>query len=269
MHTLAAAGQNRVTFSDGKLTVMVNRASLLDVITAVSEETGTSIYIFDDASCNEVTVELKDRSFKSALRSILRGVNYAVVYEVGFKNGSVTWIEGTEGKKGNIRKNKFSELRTAGKSGTSSRKKVVSTMQDASRSSFPGGSNTLSEKKQSETGNDAVKTEYIYGSRGSLSANNEINTGETDAVSGSTNASTGNVTDRSESNGFPSWYYEGMSSEEVRIMGKIDLLESQIESGYADRHYDHWVKLRGAGIVRHASELIEEYEERLEKLQNR
>ena len=276
----ASVRDGNIVYSNGKLSIKLNQVTLRDVITSISDKTGTSIFIFDDAAQNKVTVDFKNRSFKSALRSVLRGVNYAVVYEDGFKNGSVTWIEGTGRKNGMagikssgrvaVRSgsgNTKAAARRAVNSGTSSSRSIGTTVKNIS-------STYQTVRPDKSITNTAAGTvvDYRYGGSGSSTsitdstADNQYTSSDSEDDSDILAENTGENAEISEKADMPVWYEEGMSEKELFLRGKIDVLERQIESGYADRQYDHWVKLRGSKIVRHASELIEEYEGMLQKM---
>ena len=83
----AAVQRYSIVLSDGKLSASLKQAPFNDIVTFVSEKAGIQIYIFNDTDKKTLTVEFSDRSLESGLRSILKNVNYAIVYNNGLERG--------------------------------------------------------------------------------------------------------------------------------------------------------------------------------------
>ena len=252
----SAVQQDSIVFSDGKLSVSLRQASFKDVVKKLSEKSGTNIYIFDDTDNSFITTEFSDRPLESGLRSILKGVDYAIVYQSGLKEGNVKWMNDTTGygKKSHVRKiSGRSQISQSMVRSETSQTRRVSNSNDSRR--------TTSHMESTSSKRNLIEEDSSEGSEASGSINNIYNNGSYgEAISSDNKAIT------EESNDIPSWYYEGISDEEAKIRYRIDVLEEQVESGYADKHYESWVKIRGEKIVRHADELVEEYEDRLAEL---
>ena len=262
--TWAAVSPGSIVLTNGKLSVKLRQASFNDVVKIISEKTGTDIYIFDDTDNHFITTEFECRSLEFGLRSIFKEVNYAIVYKNGLKKGDVKWMNdaarnSTHGrlisrqsadinKKKTYSNNKISNYRSSGK--------TVAVSQMESTSSKSG----LTGETDDDSGTEDNSSDNYYSSYGS-SGSSTSSDSETSEEESSQDSSEETYSESDDD--IPSWYYDGISQEEAKLRYRIDVLEGQIESGYADMHYDHWVKVRGPKIVRHAEELIQEYEDKL------
>ncbi|MGD9161720.1 MAG: hypothetical protein PVG39_25140 [Desulfobacteraceae bacterium] len=213
----------------------MRQAPFNEVITSVAEETGIEIYIFDDTDKKTLTVEFSDRSLESGLRSILKGVNHAIVYQDGLEKGEVSWVK-------NIYKKSNRELQGSvlDRSTGLNRRRAVS----INKKSNPRIYNTTKRPTNTET---------------STMANNILsNKSENDTPQ--------NSKSNNNSDNMPSWYYEGMSKAEGKLRYRIDMLKRQIENGTAEREYEKLASIRGKDIVPTPEEQLKIYYNKLEKL---
>ena len=79
-----------VEYNRGLLTLSVENVNLKHVLTAVTEETGISVWYLRDFE-KPITTEFNDLPLQQGLRRILRGMNYAFLYSpsTGKKRGEV------------------------------------------------------------------------------------------------------------------------------------------------------------------------------------
>ena len=284
----AAVKHDSIRFLDGKLSVNVREASFKDVVKKISEESGICIYIFDDAENNLITTEFSGRSIESGLRSILKEVDYAIVYQGGSGKGNVKWMNDAyqnknrsnrstiSGRSWNMTRSKASTRKIS----NSSNSGRTATVSQTGSTSSKGSLTREADDEGLETA-DSSNNIYNYSSYSgsSTSSDSEASQKESNTVSGSENDSDelSDTEDDSpldsdeeaytyESDDRPSWYYEGISQAEGKLRLRIDNLEKKIVSGIAESEYNTWVSIRGKEIVPTPSEQLEDYYNKLDKL---
>jgi hypothetical protein len=88
----AAIGQDGLHYKDEFLSVDIRNTSLTDVLESISKSADIDIYVFDGGN-STITSSFSGRSLQDGLRSILKGVNYAIEYpHQGGKTG-VHWLK--------------------------------------------------------------------------------------------------------------------------------------------------------------------------------
>lgn len=225
---------DELQYKNGMLSIDVREAPLKKILVDISEKAGVEIYVFSETG-GAVTARFTEKTLQAGLSSILKGYNFAVIFSEKGDSCGVRWIKPfnvKNGKTSGSRHNGAPNNGALGRKGVNTSDDVASTDDKEDESITEDGS--LSDD-ESTTDNEGAEEE---------------------------------VADNSddETSDMPSWYYEGISTEEAKLQYRIDVLEEQIESGYADKQYDNWSEIKGEDYIAHASYYLEKYEEQLEEL---
>ncbi|MBN1903778.1 MAG: hypothetical protein JW927_01640 [Deltaproteobacteria bacterium] len=279
----AAKQPEDIEISNGKLSINVHQAPFQEVITKISEKAGVYIYVFDNAKGSYLTAEFSGRPLEAGLRSILKGVNYAIVYQDDHESGNVHWFKSTDNRplsgsnKGHAvmaekrsNSNNHRGLNTpsqavpetgrmqAVSAGANSEGLITQDKRDINYTIAGGARAGALKSVQGDAHSEG--DDFLDEQQGGLENINNNNSSNEDNIAA--------VEEETSSKELPAWYKGNMSKEEARLRYRIQTLENDIDSGYADSQYDRWVEIRGPKYIRHADEVIAEYEERLERLQN-
>jgi type II secretory pathway component GspD/PulD (secretin) len=79
-HAQDSGSTYRIGYDDGRLTISAKKANLKSILTNVADEADILVK-FQHNLRRQITIKLKSVPLKKALRRLLRGVNYAFVYE--------------------------------------------------------------------------------------------------------------------------------------------------------------------------------------------
>ncbi|MBN1625276.1 MAG: hypothetical protein JW944_02025 [Deltaproteobacteria bacterium] len=300
----ASIAQDGVQYKDGLLSVNIRNASLKEFLKIISEKTGVEIYVFG-AKEGSITANFTGKSLEKGLSSILRDCNFAIVFSENKLGSGVHWYEplsmgssghsraagikgasGAPSSSGTKRTAKVSGTESGpvinkgpALSGTDSSKQGIKDGEQEEASEYYLGNNIASGYRNASNGDDGNEDngdkegndEYPYDDNDDESSSDANQTEESiaDYEENEDNAdveSDGEEGSFAEEEDLPSWYYEGMSREETKLRYRIDTLEKQIESGYADRQYDLWSSIKSEDYLTHTSYWLEIYQERLDNL---
>jgi hypothetical protein len=239
-----------------------------------------SIYIFDGSEGKYLTAEFTERPLESGIRSILKGLNYAIVYQEKHRPGNVQWIKNTDKRvlSGTNTVNTVLEVPRLNRNNPTDTNTSSHAVPETGRI-LPGMPGTNSNGVVTQD-NQALNNHFL-----SMSTGNSIvwegdvkyqgedileeQQGALENINNNDNSDEGNiitVEEETSKNGLPSWYKGNMSKEEARLRYRIEKLEKDIESGYADNHYDRWVAIKGTKIIRLPDENLADYKNRLQQL---
>lgn len=80
LHSAVAVGDKPLEYRDGLLNLEARQRPLLDLLKEIARASGIEIILFDPVDPVPTDVGMKDRPLDQALKAILRGYSYAVIY---------------------------------------------------------------------------------------------------------------------------------------------------------------------------------------------
>lgn len=80
--------KHMVNFNENQLSVTADRVPLTDLLEEISDRASIEVFVSEDVQPDSVTVNIANRSLEDALKMILRGYNYAGIYQ---KTDDASW----------------------------------------------------------------------------------------------------------------------------------------------------------------------------------
>jgi hypothetical protein len=260
-------------YENGLMSVKGRRMPLFPLLVKISETTGIEIFVLGQVRERYVSANLVEKPLYDALRSILNGYNYAVLYSGKQPLNGVHVM--TSSRMNKAPRHPFAAIDT------------TSQVQEENRLAKGGdGFEAVFQEK------DEMPTHVA--SVGVPQSEVEIGHGETRQSDGEYNAVIHQTPPPSYQDGNKP-HKEGQQSistsksqvpgeqsisspaepipptikpytRERWLLGMIERLGQRIESGMSDRDYEMWSQIRGERYLQHDSELVAYYKEELQKL---
>ncbi len=89
----AAQEKGSVRFAENRLSVAADKMPLTELLKEISESASINIYVSKDLQPVNVTVNLSDSPLEDALKVILRGYNYAGIYQKNGESWQITAVK--------------------------------------------------------------------------------------------------------------------------------------------------------------------------------
>lgn len=243
------------TARDSLMSLHTENMTIREALINVAEEAGIFVYVFDDKNIlgQSIRFEFVDTRPEDILKSILKGVDYAIIYNdpkigLGYSVSSVDAPAGNTADRNAhriVRKNEQVPVNT--NLNATSTKKHQSNKHDKRRYY-----RTTNDDNRQDKGTTKINRTVYDASDNSIAANqngDKENFGDQD-------------TTKTESRINPVEVVDKISI----IEGKIAYFEDRIESGESDEWYNFWISKRDEKYITHDRERVEKLQNELQKL---
>jgi hypothetical protein len=297
LYGLCAIPKTRVVFTGGLVSIEANGQRLEKILNEIADVLSVKVFLYDDAGNEKVYVSIQDKEPVEALQSVLRNRKYCLLFVDDKTETGVERIYGFEEN----RSYQIAMSNTSGKGLSGAGGNADSRERSSSRSNTIDRTRGVRSRNSNalETDNNNVAKGYLIdsGNREGLSDVAEEGEGAPHYYSNASGArneylesnSFEDYNSSSDDNRSDNEYSQSMqddeseeksdeyaySNEDVsdaddstvgRLESQIQMIEQQIESGYADKWYDHWVEIRGEKYVEHPEVRLERLENKLAQL---
>lgn len=244
------------------------RGRISDILGRLARQARIKLYIIDPLDARqEHVVRFLETPVEEALRKLLRGISYAVLYlpatDAGFINGAGSgetpaFLRKHRGAFGTM---EGSEPSAAGRSGNVRSTGFINGRQDARETSFSGISGAGVHYVM--MGGGVVRTGGQGKALGAGGETTNVNpSGGDDGLSGNQTAGVSPLPDNVGSATMPS----DPSERKQWLTDRIVMLEESIESGHSDRRYEFWTQQMDPKFVVHDQVYLDLYRKRLAEL---
>jgi hypothetical protein len=261
-HSAKPPEQDRqLTVQDGLVTFQGRQPSLLQVLNQICTAANLEVFVFEQIEDTQVSLEFRDKPVEEAVRSLLRGRNYSVVYQREGKSAGLRLVP-----VGKARKHEAAAVSVQGAPSVASR--AVSGQESPSEPGQGGGAQTPegalpgSARFQGASGEEGAVVpssgmSVSYASGEGVAAAESRGKTETS----SDQVSSGSTQDASS----PRRTASHQMTPEAKLERLITMYEQRIASGVSDKEYEINMKLSGGGYVAHDRDRVQFWKEALER----
>jgi len=267
---LPNTGDYEIEYREGLVSARGEEVPAMAVLEKLAEIVGMEVFIFGAPPSSPVSLDLKNKSPETALRILLRGINYAVVHNPASGIRGVRIVQAQQAPR------KAGDAQQASGDGGGSKKSAQANPTGPSQTPVEAGAGISSSGRGSDQG--PLSTAAVPSARPSTGgsggspngpgqAGPGASAGSASAGASSTGGQAGQAGAGAQGSTGPSASSGSGLSPAERLQKIISVYEKRIASGESDRNYEVSVGLMGEGHVTHDRERVVFFQNSLKKHQ--